>query len=89
MTIKAIVRGTKYDREEQGFFSFTYIGERKKVLLRILDEHSYGAEEDDSEEDLIESLKGSNGDGCDEIYFFQLGDDVIIDDIASEEIVVE
>lgn len=72
------VKGNVYGCYGEGgeYFSKTYKGTWEKVLNKISKVHSYGwliGEECDDEgtcltsEDLLESIEGSNGDGCDYI----------------------
>lgn len=67
----------------------TYIGERHKVLQKIANEHSYGADESDTAEHILESILNQNGDGCDLILSFELDGEMIIECEDEPEEVVE
>ena len=69
----AKVRGVNYDRCcGSGRFNKTYKGPYERVLNKISENHSYGLRTDEegeemTVEELLEDIKGTNGDGCDMI----------------------
>jgi len=71
--IVVTLKGKGYEREDVGdasSFWKTYIGKPLAVWRRISEEHSYGADEEETDVDVIrQQILESNGDGCDGIFF--------------------
>lgn len=71
-------------------FKRTYKGESLAVLRKIADEHSYGFDEEGSEDEVLVAIKNQNGDGCDFIETMTInGKPVIEQEGEGEEETIE